>query len=444
MDRKDLLRKRKLRYVGGLLLIFIVAFGTYAVLTLRTTQDALFGEIDQQYAEAALVIGENPASSLENFLSGRNIVYSDMGSYSINYKIFILLYDQQGRLQNAEPLRYFDYLYDIGFSPPDGRRLRIVNQSVQRSGVHVYFRCAAMALPGPDGQTYYAQLATDVTDLVNTTNAIRNSLFRGMLIILVLSAAASWGVASMLIRSFEDAWQRQDAFIAFAAHNLRTPLSIVHNSLELLLEDSSARIIDRSEYVLPAAQATSRMRKITSDLLLLSSLGASERALMRSHFDLSETAEQIVSPLILLAESGGKRLTADIRPALAINADKNLIEQLMVLLLENAIKYTAAGDSIEFIVSGDAQRVSMQVRDTGIGVGDADTEVLFSRFYRGERASSAAEGSGLGLSIAAAIVSRHDGNIKAMHNHPKGMVFTVALPTALEPVRKGGRRWFKK
>ena len=81
MDRKDLLRKRKLRYVGGLLLIFIVAFGTYAVLTLRTTQDALFGEIDQQYAEAALVIGENPASSLKNFLSGRNIVYSDMGSY---------------------------------------------------------------------------------------------------------------------------------------------------------------------------------------------------------------------------------------------------------------------------------------------------------------------------------------------------------------------------
>lgn len=443
MDRKDFLRKRKLRYVGSLLLIFILAFATYALLTLRTTQSALFGELDEQYREAAAVIGENPDSSLENFLSGRNIVYSDMGSYSLDYKIFILVRDPGGTLLNTEPLRYFDYLYDIGFTPPEGR-MRIVNQSIGRSGVSVYYRCATIPLTGPDGRVYYVQLATEVTDLVRTTDAIRTSILRGMLIILVISAVASWIVGSLLIRSFEDAWKRQDAFTAHAAHNLRTPLSIVHNSLELLLEDSSGRIIDHSEKILSAASAASRMRKITSDLLLLSRLGASEKELMRENFNLSSCAEDIVSPLLVLTEVGEKTLDADIQPALALYAEKSLIEQLMVLLLENAIKYTEAGDSIRLSVTGDAQRVVIQVRDTGIGVADEDMEALFSRFYRGERASGAAEGSGLGLSIAAAIVSRHGGTIRASHNAPRGMVFTASLPTALETDRKGASPWFKR
>ncbi|MDO4571784.1 MAG: HAMP domain-containing sensor histidine kinase [Clostridia bacterium] len=439
MDRKDFLRKRKLRYVGGLLIIFILAFGSYAALTLRTTQEALFGELDAQYLEAAEVIAANPESSLENFLSGRNIVYSDLGSYSINYKIFILLRDGQGRLLNAEPLRYFDYLYDIGFSPPEGR-VRIANQSIQRSGESVYYRCYVLPLAAGDGETLYVQLASEVTDLVRTTQAIRSSLLSVMLVILGLSAVASWVVASLLIRSFEEAWKRQDAFTAYAAHNLRTPLSIVHNSLELLLEDSSKRIIDRSEYVLPAAAATSHMRKITSDLLLLARLGASEKELLRETFDLSLAAGEIVTPLLLLAETGGKSLAVDIQPGLMLNAEKGLIEQLVVLLLENAIKYTEAGDSIRLSMSGDALRVGIQVRDTGIGVEDADMENLFSRFYRGGRAAGAAEGSGLGLSIASAIVTRHGGTIRAAHNSPKGMLFSVSLPTGLETRRKGGKR----
>jgi hypothetical protein len=93
MDRKNLLFKRKIRYFFVLLVIFIAAFSVFGLLVFRNAEAALFAALDDQYAEAETLVRENPVSSLANFISGRNIVFTSQGTYTIGSRIFILVRD---------------------------------------------------------------------------------------------------------------------------------------------------------------------------------------------------------------------------------------------------------------------------------------------------------------------------------------------------------------
>ena len=112
-----------------------------------------------------------------------------------------------------------------------------------------------------------------------------------------------------------------------------------------------------------------------------------------------------------------------------LEIDVNKIQQLLIILLDNALKYTESGDTIEiasFIKDG---KCNIEVRDTGIGISDKGLKEIFNRFYREDAARNRETGgSGLGLSIADTIVKAHNGNIKASHNIPKGTIFTIRLP----------------
>lgn len=426
MDKKDILFKRKLRYVFGLLIIFIAAFVAFGFFVYQSSEAALFNVLDDQYEEAAQMIRANPDSSIDNFISGRNIVYTSTGTHAINYKIFLLVRDEQSRLLNAEPLRYFEYLNDIKFSPADNDRL--INQQIFRRGAFLYYRTYTIAVNDANGQRYYIQMATEVSNIVSSLNVIWESLLRGMVVVLLISAAASWILGNLLIKFVSDAWKKQDMFIALASHELRSPLTVIHNSLELLLQTPGKRVIDNSKLILNALTETNRMRKVATNLLNMARLESDNNEMTPVLCDLEAIAREIAGPFEFQAEASGKLMQVDIQPGLQIYGQKQDLDELLVLLLENAIKYTEKGDMIGLSVSGDEHRVTIRVEDTGIGIDDASLKEIFNRFYRGERARGMAEGSGLGLNIVSNIVTQHDGTIKATHNTPKGTVFTVCLP----------------
>lgn len=429
MDRKRILFKRKLRYILALLLVFIAAFSVFGLLMYNSAEVALFNDLDSQYREAVALVQENPASSVENFRLGRNIVFTSRGTYAINYKIFILLRDEQGNLLNAEPLRYFEYLFDISYPAQD--RYRMVNQQIFRRGTYIHYRTYSFPVEGPDGMQFTVQLATEVTSIVGTLKAIQDTLLRGILITLLVSAAASWALGHMLIHFVSEAWKKQDMFIALASHELRSPLTVVHSSLELLLENPGKRVIDNSKLILNALTETNRMRKVASNLLEMARLESDTQELPRELVDMGEVAHEIAAPFEFQAEESGKIMTVMIQDGLKIYGGRQDLSEMLVLLLENAFKYTEQGDAVELQVQGDEQRVTIKVKDTGIGIENDKLDEIFTRFYRGERARGMAEGSGLGLNIVSNIVKRHSGTIKAAHNMPKGTVFTISLPTAL-------------
>ena len=112
-----------------------------------------------------------------------------------------------------------------------------------------------------------------------------------------------------------------------------------------------------------------------------------------------------------------------------IKIDRTKINQLMVILIDNAIKYTEEGDSIEISTFLKDGKCIIEVKDTGIGVSEEGLTRIFERFYRDDKARNRETGgTGLGLSIASTIVKAHGGNIKASHNNPKGTIFTIRLP----------------
>ena len=197
-----------------------------------------------------------------------------------------------------------------------------------------------------------------------------------------------------------------------------------------MLQNPGQRVIDNSRLILNALSETNRMRKVAANLLNMARLESDTRDMPRELFDFGSLICEIANPFEYQAEAGGKTMTVDASEGLMVFGNRQDLGELVVLLVENALKYTEAGDHIEISLHRDEHRLTFRVKDTGIGIDDASMSEIFTRFYRGERARGMAEGSGLGLNIVSHIVSRHGGTIKASHNTPKGTVFTIVIPSA--------------
>ena len=152
-------------------------------------------------------------------------------------------------------------------------------------------------------------------------------------------------------------------------------------------------------------------------------------ALQKEDTELDEFVSNIIKNYIELAEIEGKKITIDTSFGKEIKIDRTKIHELLVILIDNAIKYTEEGDSIEVLTYSKDNKCIIEVKDTGIGVSEEGLKRIFERFYRDDKARNRETGgTGLGLSIASTIVKSHGGTIKASHNEPKGTVFTVRLP----------------
>lgn len=419
--------KRRLQYIGILFVVFVLLLGIFDFIVYASAENALYEEIDSQMADAEAHIAANVDGALENFRSGSNIIYYDDGqSYVVTYRIFLLLRDSEGQILNAEHLTFFDYMLNIDFSPRDGGKIR--TEKAQRNSSALWYRTYTMPVTAADGQQYYLQMATDSTDIEVSLRLILKVLLLCTAGALALVLVAGWYLSKSLVRGVVEAWEKQDEFISYASHEIRSPLAVIHNSLELLLETPGQKIIERSDLIMNSLTETSRLRKMSSNLLEMVKLQASEMQLHREQFDLEQMVADFIEPFCYQAEATEKRLDYDLQPGLMLYADRQLMTELLAILLENALKYTEPGGSIRVKTHSADNKVILTVSDSGIGISDEAMDKIFTRFYREERQQSKADGSGLGLYIASLIAQRHGGKISARHNNPKGSVFTVTLP----------------
>jgi len=419
--------KRRLQYIGLLFLVFVLLLGIFDVIVYASAEDALYEEIDSQMADAEVHIEANVDGALANFRDGNDIIYYDDGrSYVVSYRIFLLLRDEAGEILNAEHLSFFDYMLNVDFSSRDEGKLR--TERAQRNSSVLWYRTYTMAVTDSAGELYYIQMATDSTDIENSLSIIMRVLLLCTAGALLLVLVASWYLSKALVQGVSEAWERQDEFISYASHEIRSPLAVIHSSLELLLETPGAKIIERSDLIMNSLTETSRLRKMSSNLLEMVHLQASEMQVHREELDMETLVDDFIEPFCYQAEAAGKQLKYDVEQGLKLNADRQLITELLAILLENALKYTESGGLIRVAVRGTDSKVVITVSDSGIGISSEAMTKIFTRFYREERQQSKADGSGLGLYIASLICQRHGGKITVEHNKPKGSVFTVTLP----------------
>ena len=240
-------------------------------------------------------------------------------------------------------------------------------------------------------------------------------------------------------RRLDDARRK---FVANVSHELRTPLTNIRSYTETLLDAAGDIPIDTEKQFLGVISSESeRMARIVTDLLTLSKLDYGRMELRMTRFSLADMLHNVANAMKLTAEDSGHALAVDTPDDLPkIVGDRERIEQVVVNILSNAVKYTPSGGHIRLSareLSGN--RVRITVEDDGVGIPAADVPRLFERFYRVDKARSpAAGGTGLGLAIAKEIVEQHEGKIALASEYGKGTTVTITLPTDLTPNREEG------
>lgn len=225
--------------------------------------------------------------------------------------------------------------------------------------------------------------------------------------------------------------ERRKEFVANVSHELRTPLTNVRSYAETLMDAAGELPLDTERSFLDIIiTETDRMTHIVQDLLTLSRLDAGNAELVLSRFPFGEAIASVIRANALNARQRGHQVTCDVPEDLPlIVGDRSRLEQVMMNIIGNAIKYTPNNGHIQVTAGAEEASVWMEVSDDGIGIPEQDKERIFDRFYRVDKARSRESGgTGLGLSIAREIVQRHCGTIGLVPHTGKGTTIRLVLP----------------
>jgi len=224
----------------------------------------------------------------------------------------------------------------------------------------------------------------------------------------------------------------QQEFVADVSHELRTPLTTIKSYVETLLNGAQENPLIRGRFLQVLEKETERMVKLVRDLLVLSQLDYQKANWTREKSDLITLVEEVLEQIEMEAKSKGINLRRKM-PGVKVKVflDRDKIKQVILNLLDNAVKFTPSGGRVDVEVTKDESFAFVSIRDTGIGIPAEDIPRVFDRFYRVDKTRSRESGgTGLGLSIARKIIRASGGKITLSSVPEKGTEVTFSLPLA--------------
>ena len=231
-----------------------------------------------------------------------------------------------------------------------------------------------------------------------------------------------------MIERLDQAFQHINRFSADASHELRTPLTILQLELEGIAQ-SHRLTPSLTDQIGSALEETHRMSHIVENLLAISRLDAGEVKMDKVRLDLGHLAASTAEQMRLLAEEKLILFRSNVATNIHVEGDRSRLQQVIVNLVANAIKYTQEGGEVEVNVRRDRGVAVLEVSDNGAGISAQALPHVFERFYRADKARSRnSGGAGLGLAIVKAICTAHGAEIKVSSKEGKGSRFTVELP----------------
>ncbi|HVJ47738.1 sensor histidine kinase [Desulfitobacterium sp.] len=251
------------------------------------------------------------------------------------------------------------------------------------------------------------------------------------IIYLIIAYFASRYLANRALQPIIQSWHRQQDFVADASHELRTPLAVIQTNLELVQGNGEETVASQKKWLSYIDFEVKRLTQLINDLLFLARADSNQHVLDLKEFSLTSALQMTVESFQPLATKQQVELTFSSPPNILMLGDENKLRQLLVILLDNALKHTPAQGKIFVHLQQQNGNTLIQVRDTGEGISPEHLPHLFDRFYRADKArSKQTGGSGLGLAIAEGIVKGHQGNIKVDSKLGQGTFFTITLPNS--------------
>ncbi len=257
----------------------------------------------------------------------------------------------------------------------------------------------------------------------------------GFLLTLILILLYFWDVRSvrqakaMIVKSLREMEENRRSFLRRLDHEIKNPLTGLRAALVNMQETQAAD--ERQHAVENAGRAVTRLSRLLADLRKLSDLG--ERPIEHAYVDVPGLLQDAVDAAHVLPAFEGREVSLLIpkvpSPFPSVTGDRDLLVLAVYNLIENALKFTCAEDSVEVRASEDGQAIVIEVADSGVGIPPEDLPKIFEELYRGSNARST-EGSGLGLALVKRIIALHNGqiNVRSSQAEPRGTVFTIRLP----------------
>lgn len=402
-------------------LILLIVFAAYTFIwwnVLQHEKDELVAKIYHE-AEEWVDSGEEPCSAvsvregsmLAYFVSpdGKTIVLDQLGQGKIREGLFKHRGDWPKKLDTARMLN--NRVYD------------------EKGNAHRYLAALAPVLRGDklEGHLYMFK------DMEFYYQAAFTTLFKLLCVAVLLFALAcyfGYWLAGRNIQPISEMYGRQMQFTADASHEMRTPLAVMALATQGLKEDEESRYSDFAKESIEMLQnETQRMSRLTENLMALARGDEGNAPVPMQMVNITELCARVGQQLKLLAQEKGIALRTHVDDSLELLGDETALNRLLIILLDNAIKYSPAATNIDFIVTKSKNNVLFVVQDEGCGISDEDKEKVFDRFYRVDKARSRSQGGlGLGLSLAHAIVRQHQGEIRILDNKPCGTIMQVLLP----------------
>jgi len=454
---------RLILWYSGLIVVMSLAFGAYIY---QGVQERLFHEMKQTLTRRAEHIGKNILPRIHDesssaFAAQIRQVYSPEASGRF---IRILRQDHSIAYVSGRPA-------DGHFDP---LKIPVLEQAIPARRIEQIspdFAMFVVAVPAEvQGQSYFIEMGMPTDDIEAALRGLIVTLLFGLPVLVLIVSGGGYllvrrslqpvedirataekitfgnlsnrlpvpptgdalehlsGTLNQMLNRLEAAYEQASRFSADASHELRTPLTIIRGELESIASEKnlSESLHDRIGSVL---EETERLSRIVESLFAISRLDAGEAKIQHVQFDLAALVRATADQMSLLAEE--KKITVQIaaEAPVSVEGDPSRIKQVVVNLLDNAIKYTPKEGNIILKISAAQRKAILEVCDNGIGIPASSLPHVFERFYRADKTRSRETmGAGLGLAIVRSICLAHGGNVDIQSIEGKGTSCRVELP----------------
>ncbi|WP_291293435.1 HAMP domain-containing sensor histidine kinase [Enterococcus sp.] len=430
---KELSKKQRLKVFLINVAAFALIFTLLGIIVLELFNQSAYQETD---------------ISLEQAAKDTRLIQAEINAYQNNtmslppdaampkipgtnrFNTQLILWSEKGVILNKQSLGgRFSQLASLKLDTGHLNTIQSLTVTDQNEAETLLFRSITAVAPTNQSGVAYVQVLANTNQIDNAMKNFQTILVLSMVFFWILSIGISYYLSSLTMRPILASWKKQQEFVENASHELRTPLTIIQNSLERTFTKPNHTIIEESESIAQALAETRRLTGLTADLLTIARSDSNQQMLSKEPIAIAPFIQELAKPFQEIAKMDSKHFVLENLALTTAVFDPKKIHQILVILLDNALKYTSQGDKITLLSEISNKYWLLEVRNTGPSISDEDKKHIFERFYREDRSRSKETGGyGLGLAIAKQIVEEHKGQISVRDLQPKGVIFQIRLP----------------
>lgn len=290
------------------------------------------------------------------------------------------------------------------------------------------FRYMAIEVDHPELGKITVQFLRNINSEKDFLDRLLVIMLIGCGIAMVCAIGFSYFLAGRALVPIKHAWQKQQEFVSDASHELRTPLAVIQAKTDLLFRNPTSTIQDRIIDISTISNESRRLSKLVAKLLTLARYDSDQIEMQKETFQLDELLTEIVQQFEDIVLYQEKAIHLQTEQSVSFCGDRGRIHQLLVILLDNALKYTDEGGEIFLSCHQTLTSIILQVKDNGIGIPEEDIPRIFDRFFQSDKARTKTDGAGLGLSIAKWIIDKHSGKTKVHSKVGQGTTIEISFP----------------